>query len=112
MYKIDDDGTFSIIRGDSADFTIHLYEVDDKGEVIGEYNPEPGDTILFTVKKNTKSNDILIQKTGPNIDLVPADTKDLDYGSYKYDVQLTFASGFVDTVVPPTVFKVLEEVTF
>ena len=51
MYKIDDNGAFYIVRGDSADFDIYLPILNDKGEIIGEYTLQEGDTLLFTVKK-------------------------------------------------------------
>lgn len=78
----------------------------------GEYELEPGDTLLFTVKKNTKTDEILIQKSGKHIELLPDDTEGLKYGKYAYDVELTYASGFRDTVILPTEFKITEEVTF
>lgn len=112
MYKIDDSGAFYIVRGDSADFDIYLPILDDKGEIIGEYTLQEGDTLLFTVKKNTRTTDILIQKSGQHISLEPTDTKDLSYGNYVYDAELTYASGFVDTVILPSPFVITEEVTF
>ena len=112
MYKIDDDGTFEIVRGDSADFDIYLPILNDEGEIIGEYTLQEGDVLLFTVKKNTKTDDILIQKSGQHISLQPNDTKNLSYGKYVYDAELTYASGFVDTVILPSPFIIIDEVTF
>jgi hypothetical protein len=151
MFKINDDNSIEIVRGDSADFDIYLptgdidyiivtnpsgspeenryYEIMDNQYVLSEddivdpnktyytvqqeeYELQPGDTLLFTVKKNTKTDDVLIQKSGPHIEIGPSDTEGLKYGVYKYDVELTYASGFVDTVILPTDFKITEEVTF
>lgn len=112
MYKIDDDGTFEIIRGDSAEFDIYLPILDEEGQIIDEYTLQEGDVLLFTVKKNTKTKDIIMQKSGQHIEIVPSDTHNLSYGNYAYDVQLTYNNGFVDTVIPPTKFIVCEEVTF
>lgn len=109
MFKINEDGTMEIIRGDSGEFEIKLYR-DEYGEE--EYQLQEGDTLFFTVKKNTKTEEVLIQKSGPLVMIDPEDTADLPYGKYKYDVEFTFASGYVDTVVPPTLFSVKEEVTF
>ena len=44
--------------------------------------------------------------------VLPEDTHELPYKIYKYDVQLTLADGFVDTIIPPTDFIVKEEVTW
>lgn len=114
MYRIDKEtGVFEIVRGDSADFKVNLWEYNEKGEIIGEYTPEEGDLIYFTVRKSTKDTDpILIQKIGQYVELEPEDTHNLKYGKYVYDVQLTYASGYTDTIVLPTEFKILEEVTF
>ena len=108
MFKIHDDNTMELIRGDSADFTISLVD----SETGDEYILQPGDTIVFTIKKNTKTDEVLVQKQGPNVTIAPEDTEGLKYGEYRYDVELTYASGFVDTVVPPTAFTIDEEVTF
>lgn len=78
----------------------------------GGYTPQPGDTLFFTVKKDTKTDEILIQKEGQHVEILPEDTEGLKYGKYVYDVELTYASGFRDTVILPTEFKITEEVTF
>ena len=41
----------------------------------------------------------------------PKDTKDLEYGSYRYDVELITKAGDVFTVIAPTSFKLTSEVT-
>ena len=117
MFIIHDDNTFEIVRGDSANFDIYLPIYNEEGEIIGEYELQPGDTLLFTVKKNTKTEEIIFQKSGQNITINPSDTEEIPYGKYVYDAELTYASSegiepFVDTVIQPTEFKVLDEVTF
>ena len=44
------------------------------------------------------------------LELEPNDTKTLDFGSYVYDVQITFADGRVDTFITEAVFKLTPEV--
>lgn len=112
MYIIHEDNSIEIVRGDSAEFDISLPIKDESGQVIEEYELQPGDTLLFTVKKNTKTSDVIFQKSGQTVQITPADTEELNYGKYVYDVQLTYESGFTDTVILPTEFRVLEEVTF
>ena len=99
--------TITITRGDTASFSISI--TDASGAA---YEPQEGDVVTFTVKKSTKTEDILIQKTGTSISLAHEDTADLKYGTYAYDVQLTYASGDIDTFIGPADFVVTEEVTF
>lgn len=112
MYIIHDDNRFEIVRGDSADFDVYLPIKDEEGQIIDEYILQEGDVLLFTVKKNTKTEDIIFQKSGQHIEIFPEDTESLSYGKYVYDVELTYASGFRDTVIRPTEFKITDEVTY
>lgn len=111
MYVINDDGIIDIIRGDSAEFDIVVYQLDEHGEPV-EYQLQPGDVVRFTVKKSTKAPEKLIQKVGPHISILPEDTSELAYKTYKYDVEITLADGFVDTIIPPTDFVIHDEVTW
>lgn len=98
-----------LTRGDSADIIVNI--TDANGDV---YTPAEGDVIKFTLKKNCETSDIIIQKTLVNsiISLQPADTEDLPYGTYYFDVQLTTAGADVYTVVSPHRFIIDKEVTF
>lgn len=111
MVAIDADKNITIIRGDSADFEIELLEDDGEGGTQ-PYVLKEGDDITLTVKKTTKTSEVLIQKHGQVIHLDTEDTSMLNYGTYKYDVQFTRADGYVDTVIPPKNFKITEEVTW
>ena len=42
--------------------------------------------------------------------LDPEDTKNLDFGTYVYDIQLTHPNGDVDTVIPRKMLHIVEEV--
>lgn len=99
-----------ITRGDSAIFKVNV--ISQRGG--GIYPLKSTDKLVFTVKKSTKSPVPLIQKELINSEIIlePLDTSMLDYGDYVYDVQLTTHKGMVDTIIPPSKFKVLEEVTF
>lgn len=107
MFKIHEDNSMEIIRGDSGIFSIEI--TTDTGEV---YEIQPNDQITFTVKENTDTDEVLIQKSGISIEIEPIDTEDLNYGEYVYDIQFVNESGFTDTIVPPTPFIIDEEVTF
>ena len=98
----------TITRGDTGIFTLNVKQ----GEADYNYS---NDTVLFTVKRNVKTEEVLIQKTvqyGENIVIDPSDTQDLKYGEYVYDIQLTTAGGIVDTIITPSKFIVANEVTF
>nr|MBQ4455631.1 hypothetical protein [Clostridia bacterium] len=112
MYKIDKESqVFTIVRGDSAEFGIDLWELDDNNNKV-PYELQDGDSLKFTVKTSTKTKDVVFQKEGQEITIDPEDTEDLKYGTYKYDVEFTGADGYVDTIIRPKDFVVAEEVTF
>ena len=46
------------------------------------------------------------------IKIDPSDTSGLDFGQYVYDVQATFGSGEVKTIIKPAKFFVGGEVTY
>ena len=105
-----DDKTIKLTRGDTARLTVPIVNLANNGE----YTMESGDILYFTVKKTAKDTDFLFQKsvTGSNsIHIRPEDTADLSFGKYKYDVQLTTATGDVYTVIEPSTFEVMEEIT-
>ena len=73
------------------------------------------DTLTLTVKKTVHDHTYCFQKifTGTNdISIDPSDTKNLRFGAYQYDVQLTKANGNVSTVIEPATFMLLPEVTW
>ena len=73
------------------------------------------DQVLFTVKRNTKTNQIIFQKTvgyGQVVTILPTDTASLPYGTFTFDVQVTTQNGIVNTVITPHPFIVCPEVTW
>lgn len=100
----------TLTRGDTAYLSLDLTLNNDP------YEYEDGDTVTLSVRRTTKDDDTqyLFQKVvtaGDAIVIEPEDTKPLEYGRYKYDVQLNTAKGEVFTVVEPSEFKIAEEVT-
>ena len=99
-----------LTRGDTAFLSVPI-----KNNVTGEdYQIEEGCFLEFSVKKYTSDDKPLFQKkiTGGNTFVIfPDDTKGLKFGTYKYDVQLTTAEGYVFTVIESSLFEVMEEVT-
>ena len=110
MLYIESDGTVRLTRGDTARLTVLLK----KKDTNEEYLMKTTDKLTLSIKKNVKEKTPLVQKTviGANaIHIEPLDTNDLEFGKYKYDVELVTAEGDVYTVVEPTTFEVLEGVT-
>ena len=107
MYKIDGT-TITLTRGDSFYCQLSLTR---GGEA---YTPDPSDTIRFALKKDYFDTEALITKTIPNdtlvLSLLPADTKTLAFGTYVYDIEITFADGDVDTFINEAIFTLAPEV--
>lgn len=104
--------TITLTRGDSCSFSVEISDA--QGE---PYELRDGDTVTFTVKKNTKTDETLIQKTfgygdALTVAIGASETEQLKYGTYAYDLQLTYAGGGVDTFIGPADFILTEEVTF
>lgn len=103
----------SMIRGDSESIVVSC-TIDGTETAFVD-----GDTVYFTVKKYPTDTEKVLQKivttfTGGKayIDIAPSDTKPLEFLQYAYDIQISFADGTVQTVVEPSRFTILPEVTF
>lgn len=107
MFRIENENIY-ITRGDSAGFSVKIYNGTE------EYTLQEGDLLTFTVRRNVYSPIKVIEKelTDAEIELAPADTNGLPFGNYVYDIQLTFANGDINTIIPPSLFQVMEEVTY
>lgn len=105
-----------LTRGDTLRLRVDI-KID--GEV---YTPQLGDKVRFALKRSAMSSDRsrfmdntpLIKKDIPIntmiLELEPKDTKNLGFGKYVYDVQITFADGTVDTFITKETFEITEEV--
>ena len=84
-----------LTRGDT--FRVQLQIVN--GNEI--YVPSENDSIRFSMKRTYTSNVVLIHKDIPNDTMVltlnPEDTKNLPFGMYVYDMEITFENGDVYT---------------
>lgn len=108
MLQVLNDSTIKLTRGDSAYLEIPLTY--DTGEA---YELQQDDQLSFGLKRSIKDGACCLLKTvsGTNIfKLLPEDTANLDFASYKYDVQLNTADGDVFTVINNATFIVLPEV--
>ncbi len=107
MVKIINNNIY-ITRGDTA--KINFFIKDETGE---EYDYS-ADTAIFTVRHRMNSSFPVIQKTVTNgkIELTNADTQQLPFGEYVFDVELRKANGDICTVIVPHNFTVGGEVTY
>lgn len=91
-------------RGDTAVVQVSMTK---DGEA---YTPEVGDAVRFAMRPaglNSKGTaykyEVCLEKAIPISTMVltiePEDTKDLNFGEYVYDIQITFADGTVDTFI-------------
>lgn len=101
-------------RGDSE--TIPLSFEQEDGSLL-PFNE--GDILYFTVKENTNTEEKILQKVVTTfinnvayINIFPSDTKGKKYMTYKYDIQITRATGVVTTLVTVSDFTLEEEVTY
>lgn len=103
------DNVISLTRGDS----MILYVLAKKNDV--ECPLPEGTKVRFAlnVEKDTRDNPLILKEIDPTTMLLrlnPEDTKDLQIGTYYYDVEYTTPEGFVDTFITPTKFKITSEV--
>lgn len=104
-----DDNVISLTRGDS----LVLYVCATKNDEEVKFSE--GDKLRFALnrEKNLRTDPIIYKDIDIStmlLKLEPSDTKDLDIGTYYYDIELTTADGFVDTFIGPTKFKITSEV--
>lgn len=100
------DNLITMTRGDTLKCKVTVTK---DGE---PYTPTSGESLRFAVKRRTKTKgdyteyvdkEPLINKAIPvdtlELKLDPADTKDLHFGKYDYDVEITLADGTVSTFI-------------
>lgn len=101
--------TITLTRGDTFSATIKI--VQPNGE---EYVCSSGDRIRFAAKANIKDEKPIIFKEIPigtmTLTLQPEDTKELPFGTYIYDIELTKSTGEVDTFITKSNLVITEEV--
>lgn len=97
MYSVSGNN-ISLTRGDTLLLTIDLTNSDGT-----PYEAANGDVLRFAMKRKIKDEECLIYKEIPTdtflLELQPSDTKELSFGKYVYDIELTTAVGRVTTIV-------------
>lgn len=111
-----------LTRGDSAYLSIDVESQECR--CSKPYNFTKGEKLYFTVKKNVRAKDFLFQKVyDSDVDglpennvvifkISPEDTEALSFGKYMYDVELVTANKDKFTIIKPSLFEVLSEVTY
>lgn len=98
----------ALTRGDTMRVQIGITK---DGEA---YTPSGGDVVRFALKKSVADQEALIEKVIPNdtmmLELQPIDTKELEFGTYYYDIEITFDDGTVDTFITKSAFTIGEEI--
>lgn len=111
MLYVKDNGTIQLTRGDTARLDITI-----KNSLTEEvYDMTPDDILSFTIKKSVKDETALVHKESKGTNtfhIEPKDTAELSFRKYFYDVQLARANGDVYTVIVPTTFEIMKEVTY
>ena len=93
-----------LTRGDSATLAVSLQG----------YDMQDGDTLTLSCKVDPSKTAYLFQLTADadnTFTFLPSTTEELDFGAYRYDIQLTTANDEVYTVIPVSSFTVMEEIT-
>lgn len=107
--------TIKLTRGDTMVAALSLTK-DGEPYVLAE-----GDSVLFAVKSKLNPYKTAYVESQPlvrkaidtetmQLSLDPADTVSLPFGTYHYDIQVTFADGSVDTVINNAVLEIVPEV--
>ena len=108
MLEVSKSGEIKLTRGDTAYLTVSVKIKD--GE---PYAVKADDVLTLTVKRDYADPEALIEKkiTGTTtFHIEPVDTKDLEFGTYVYDVQVTMANGDNFTVLADKKLKITNEV--
>ena len=105
------DNTIQLTRGDTARFSIGRIV---KTVTKTNHTATAEDTVTMTIEKTGLEGApcvLIIVPGGEVLHIKPEDTKAMTFGKYVYDIQLTMADGDVYTIVPPSTFDLLKEVT-
>lgn len=116
------DNAVTHTRGDTLRSKVDIFYDKEKTQ---PYIPEVGDVVRFALKKprlisvekgykEYEDQEPLILKTIPIDTLIlhlePSDTKNLSFGKYEYDIEITHQDGSVDTFIEASPFILTREV--
>lgn len=97
-----------LTRGDTMFLEIQL-----TNENGNEYTPAETDRVFFRVKRNANAKEVLISKEIPTDSMVlqldEADTKDMKFGTYYYEVELVTGDNYHFTAIADAEFELTTE---
>lgn len=103
----------SVVRGTTNSFSVTI--TDEEGN---EYTPEADQVLVFGLKRNRlDENRVLVKKltrrtSGDHyLELYPEDTKDLEPGTYYYDIGMQQGESVFYNVVEASAFEIKASVT-
>lgn len=112
-YRIDGRSIY-LTRGDTFRAPVVAILPDSPEDNPEPYIPMEGDTVRFALKRTYEDLKPLFVKEIPIDTMVlqidPEDTKELPFGKYVFDIQLTLADGTIDTFIPKGRLHLTEEV--
>ncbi len=108
-FKVTKNNTIYLTRGDTFKAVLTITNPDGT-----EYTPVEGETVRFALKEDVYDDKCLILKEIPLDTMIliinPEETKELDFGEYVYDIQITRNNGDVDTFITASKLKLTAEV--
>lgn len=98
-----------LTRGDTCFLEVQF--TDEKGDA---YTPIETDKVYFRVKRNSSAKEVLIEKEIPyDVKLIlrldEADTKNMKFGTYYYEVELVTVEGYHFTAIADAEFEITTE---
>lgn len=109
-----------LTRGDTAFLSVELFYYDSNCEKK-KFELLDGDEIYLTVKSSFDVEEFLFQKKITYkevndagevlIKILPSDTNNLQFKKYVYDVEIKTFDGNIYTIIPPSIFEIMPEVT-
>lgn len=112
MLEIKSNNEIQLTRGDTARITVDIINKAEDGK---KYEMQEDDILRFTVKKDYRKPDAAIRKECQGssvIHIKPEDTEGLEFGNYAYDVELKTGGGDVYTIIEPSRFEIMKEVSW
>lgn len=110
MFYVDCDKSLHLTRGDTARITVDIFN-----DITNEkYEVKENDVVVLSVKKSVYDEEYCFQKKekgNSSFKILPEDTNGLQFGKYIYDVQISTEQGDVYTVIQPSIFEVMKEVS-
>lgn len=95
MFKKDRDDNMWLTRGDNLDLDVKNLKYKDEDGQTQDYEFVSGDKVYFRLKTNTtvleKEFVVDLENNKAHLSIIPADTLDLAFAQYKYEIEVVTA---------------------